>query len=938
MKYIKTLKLVFLILTIGSFSSFSQVVLNGQIDSVDEMVKKETFYIPMSDGTLLATDISLPIFQDSVVIPLEIGGQTYDIQLIPRNSQYIIYDTTNISPESYRLPMIFTRTPYNKDTDNVGGQVFPFLGYGYAIQDMRGRYDSEGVYFPMYSDSWPKLDYHPEITIPMDVTSLSDANNALRHRDGSESIYYLADSVYRITDVNLDGIMDTILISNGKIGMFGASALGNSQLQAISDMPYTVDSPIECLVPIVATNEHYNTTLFHNGVYRHALVTGWITGQITDGVWDTLNVVDNSILNNLHSPADYNYSNTADLANDLIDWFVADKPSSTSPSGAHPTSKLRMDLDASMAPVDMNGMADVNGNVSRYKNLNKPNYHVTGWWDIFINGQIETYRKTREANPDVVQKLMIGPWTHQTIGTPEVGDVVFPDNVNDIIGINFDIDLDNLDTTNIVAAIFKSELLAWYRKHLGGEPFFIIPESEVWQDLGANSVRVPAKNYILPYHQFLNYIGGVAPLPDLPVELKTGGNIIPLNINAPMIDDPLIVLDEPLAAVNTDALGDYSSIKMYITGPTGAFIGMGGVGNYWYEAASLPLESGVQDTVLYLHQNKTLTNEPPTQHEGTLSYIADPNNPVITIGGNNMIPDVPGGGRKSQGPMDLANPDFIDLTMNRSDVLEFITESLTDTLSVVGFPKAGIYAKGKTDTYDTEKTDFDVMVRVLDVYPNGKEMLITEGVVNAKSREYALSIYDADTNENVILSNINNDEYYYFKFDLLPLGHTFNKNHKIKILISSSNYPKYQSNPHIPNEDGEFFRWTPGSNKTYDYYGETLSAQNAEITYDFNVDYPSFISLPVLVDPENNVSIAEEKKNSAPNVLVYPNPTKSQITVSLPEIYSGDVNLFDLSGQRILMKEVNNTQKFTWNLEDVKQGVYLLQLPGINVTKKVIVQ
>src|SRR5690554_7646862 len=74
--------------------------------------------------------------------------------------------------------------------------------------------------------------------------------------------------------------------------MFGASALGNSQYQALSDMPFTEANPLKCIMPIVATNEHYNIILFHNGVYRNSLTTGWITGQITDNVHDSLNGVD----------------------------------------------------------------------------------------------------------------------------------------------------------------------------------------------------------------------------------------------------------------------------------------------------------------------------------------------------------------------------------------------------------------------------------------------------------------------------------------------------------------------------------------------------------------------------------------------------------------------------------------------------------------------
>src|SRR5690554_7402262 len=100
----------------------------------------------------------------------------------------------------------------------------------------------------MYSDAWPKEPYHPSISIPMDMTANTAANHALKHHDGSQAINYLANHAYRIADVDLDGVMDTILYSNGKIGMFGASALGNSQYQALSDMPFTEANPLKCKI------------------------------------------------------------------------------------------------------------------------------------------------------------------------------------------------------------------------------------------------------------------------------------------------------------------------------------------------------------------------------------------------------------------------------------------------------------------------------------------------------------------------------------------------------------------------------------------------------------------------------------------------------------------------------------------------------------------
>lgn len=914
---------------------FGQVIPNGTIDSIEELSKKDTIYVPMSDGTLLSTAISIPVFQDSIVTDFEIAGVNYTIQIIPKNTQYIVYDSINITPQSFQLPIIFTRTPYGVSSDDIGGKIFPFLGYAYAIQDMRGRYDSEGVYFPMYSDSWAKEPYHPNISIPMDVTSNTDPNHALKHHDGSESILYLANSAFRIADVNLDGIIDTIPYSNGNIGMFGASALGNSQYQALSDMPFSETNPLKCIMPIVATNEHYNTTLFHNGVYRNSLATGWITGQMLDND-NALNNSDGSIFNNIHSPSDYGYLNNLELANDLIDWYVSDDLG-TSPSGAHPTSALRADLDASLAPVDINGYSDANGSYSRYKNLNQPAYHLTGWWDIFINGQIETFNKTRKENPGLRQKLVIGPWTHQTIGTKEVGDMIYPDNVYDVMNIDLDFDPSTLLTDpDLVNNLYKSELLGWYRTHLGGEPFFIIPESSEWQNLGTNQIRVPAKDYIVPYYQFLNYLAGESLLSGIPVELDNNGVIIPFDFDLPIIDVPLINLSSPLTAPNLNHFDNVKDIRMYVTGPTNDPSNLN-IGNYWLSADSLPFKKGITEDYFYLHQDLTADGNAPISSEGTLSYTADPNNPVTTIGGNNMIPNVPGGTKASQGSMNLANPSYTHSTMDRSDVLSFITLPLFDTSTYVGFPKAGIYAKGHTTTHTTSKTDFDIMVRILDVYPDGREMLITEGVVNAKSREYAKAIAQNDTNETIILSNIENDTYYFFEFDLLPLAHTFGKNHQIKFLLSSSNYPKYQSNPHLPNEDNEFFRWVPGDMNSYNYQGQNLMAQNAEITYDFNNNSPSYIMLPKL-DTSYYAGVYVETKSPI-QMNIFPNPTQNEVNVVWNTPIKGNINIYTLSGKRIDTKSISASQTHhKMSVQHLVPGIYLVRIPELNLTKKLIIQ
>ncbi len=894
---------------------------NGTIDNINEMYSMQTIQVVTKDGIHLATDLYLPVMQDCVLFDITLNGNIFPIQLIKKNTQYIIYDTTNVNKNSYRLPLILTRTPYDKTGSGNGGNLFPILGYAYAVQDMRGRYSSEGVYFPMFSDSWQKYPYAPLNTIPMDLYPTSSLSNVLHHSDGSESIYYLNDSVYRFFDTDLDGILDTFLLSNNSMGMFGASALGNSQYQAVSNMPFTVNNPIKCLMPIVASNEHYNTTLFHNGVYRNLLASGWMRGQMWD-IIDSLAPTDNSLTNNIHSPADYGYTDKFLLTEDLLDWFVAN-PINGGPSGAYPNSSNRLILDASNAPVSATGFSDANGTVSRYKNLNTNIYHLTGWWDIFIDGQLETFNRTRDENPNSMQKIIIGPWTHQTIGADTVGDMVYPQNVFDVLGIK---DMGNIGNnsftdTNFFTNLYQSEILNWFRTNLGGEPFFIIPESNDWQVLDTVLIRIPSKNYIIPYYEFLNFVGGQGDLAGIPIEINDGNSISQLTYDVPTQSSGLIQLDAPItpATINFNAV---KPIRVYITGPTNDAQNQN-VGNYWVGLDSLPFINGISNQTFYLHQDLSFNTSVITGNEGDLSYTNDPTNPVRTCGGNNMILNTPQNDRHSQGSMNYADPNFAPITMDRADVLQFESQPLTDTLMMLGFPSAIIYAKANTSINNLTETDFDIFIRVLDVYPDGREMFITEGAVNARARLYAESIYNGAEDKDALYSNPTNDQFYELKFKMLPLGHVFGANHKIKVLISSSNFPKYQSNPQVPLNQNEFFRWEPGSSATYNYQGTPLSPSSSLITLNFNPNQPNSITFPV-VDSIPDYGLAVNSVQLEQTLKLYPNPTTDVVTVSFNKNITTVLKIYTLDGKLVLTENIVNTSTKTINISNLSKGVYVV--------------
>jgi predicted acyl esterase len=943
------------IVTFSANSLFAQVSNNnGQLDNLEELSTKFTIPITMPDGIELMTDVYLPILRDSLLIDVDILGTTVPIQILKKGVQFIMYDSINgqPNPNPYQLPMVFSRTPYNKGSWDGLASPINMLGYCYAVQDMRGRYTSKGVYMPLYSDGWSKDPYHPTYGHVLDVTPLSDPRNGNKHEDGYNSIQQILNQNW-LFDNDQNGIPETTAkLTNGRIGMFGASALGYNQYQAAAARKINPDEPgIKCLVPIVATQEFYKSTGFQNGVFRDRLVNGWLKGQIFTGTDDDLNEIDNDIDNDLHSATDYGLPNKFVAAANAIDHFASVRYLG-GPAGYYPNSVGRGDMDATHAPVNAQGLGDKNGTISRYTNMETPAYHLTGWWDIFTDGQIETWNLMKQhldptKRSKYLQKLIIGPWAHQTVGGRITGDMEYKENVSSILGI----ELGAFSETELpLASAVNSELIQWYRYNLNydstqflGEPKAFIKASTEWSSAGLVQVRVPAEDYKIPLNDLISFLTGATDLPGLKVAVRAANSTDPIGTiqvyDIPATGEPLITGLEG-GQVSTVEYKDFDAvpdIRFYVVGPVNDGTTVNdAVGNYWYGADEFPLTTGVQWQDFYLHKNGTVNTSQPTTDEGFSMYLHNPDDPIQTIGGANMIVRTPDGLRDSQGQFNLK--EWAEYTMDRPGVIQFETEVLQDTLCVVGFPEATIYAKSNPSGVTSGPTDTDFFVRVVDVYPDGRELYVVEGCVNARARNYARSIVEGQEDDNAVFENINIGEIYEYSFRMMPIGYTFGKEHKMKILISSSNYPRYQSNPNLPIEPNEFFRRRPGDGRTYTFEGEEMAPRVAINRIAFSPEYASRIKLPVLNEPflglEKPSSISDQAQMS-----IYPNPTQNEAIVYMNYSSEFSVSLYDLSG-----KEISSTlfqgEQTTVNLNSLKSGIYLVTVKdaknGNQMTSRVI--
>ncbi|MEX2683512.1 MAG: CocE/NonD family hydrolase [Candidatus Sigynarchaeota archaeon] len=186
---------------------------------------------------------------------------------------------------------------------------------------------------------------------------------------------------------------------------------------------------------------------------------------------------------------------------------------------------------------------------------------------------------------------------------------------------------------------------------------------------------------------------------------------------------------------------------------------------------------------LYLHSSGaansrkgdgTLSFDEPTTDEQPDKYLHDPANPVITAGGNNLL--IPKGAFDQH------------LAESRDDVLVYTSAPLTRGIEMTGPVKCELYAS-------TTAVDTDFIVKICDVYPNGKSYNIDDLGLRARYRAGVLKPP----------SLLEPGKCYKFEFDLWPTSILFKKGHRIRVSIASSDFPKYSVHSNLANGNkGEY--------------------------------------------------------------------------------------------------------------------------------------
>jgi hypothetical protein len=297
----------------------------------------------------------------SLLFALSASGQPYRVAIhngvavAMRDGVKLVADIYQPEAEG-KFPVLLERTPYNRAGGAGSAAKMAAQGYVAIIQDTRGRFDSQGEFYPFRYES----------------------------QDGYDTVEWAAKLPY----------------ADGKVGMFGGSYVGATQmLAAISSPPHLV-----AIQPYVTASEYYDGWTYQSGALMQWFASSWSSGLAVDTLrrkaggledpkaWVSQLPVDSYRMLELPTvPA---------LAPYFRDWVAHERD------------------DQYWRPWKIS---------EHYAEMNIKALHAGGWHDIFLKGTIQNYEGMRRSSPARAdQRLTIGPWAHaETSPEGKVGDVTF---------------------------------------------------------------------------------------------------------------------------------------------------------------------------------------------------------------------------------------------------------------------------------------------------------------------------------------------------------------------------------------------------------------------------------------------------------------------------------------------------------------------------------
>lgn len=227
--------------------------------------------------------------------------------------------------------------------------------------------------------------------------------------------------------------------------------------------------------------------------------------------------------------------------------------------------------------------------------------------------------------------------------------------------------------------------------------------------------------------------------------------------------------------------------------------------NRWRGESEWPLKR-THFTEVYLHgtsganssqgAGKLSLDKPAVERADTFTY--DANNPVPSTGGNNLV-------GATAGPYDQTKIE------EREDVLVYSTAPLDKPIEVTGPVKLVLHAASSA-------RDTDFTAKLVDVYPDGKAYNLCDGIIRARFRE--------GTDRPKLLEPGTIERY---EIDLWVTSNVFQTGHRVRVEVSSSNFPRFDRNPNsgLP-------------------FGTDTELLTAKQTIYHDAEHPSHLLLPVI--------------------------------------------------------------------------------------------
>jgi len=255
----------------------------------------------------------------------------------------------------------------------------------------------------------------------------------------------------------------------------------------------------------------------------------------------------------------------------------------------------------------------------------------------------------------------------------------------------------------------------------------------------------PAKLLIGPW----THVGRGDPIGDL--AFGFGSQLSFINLQYDFGRLQLRWFDHWLKGVDTGMLAE-PPIQLFVMGA-----------NRWRYEQEWPLARAV-NTLFYLRGGGALGQELPSSEEPPDRYVYDPTSPVPTHGGALLlVPEYPPGAFDQR---------EIEL---RPDVLTFTTDALPEDTEVTGPVSVHLWAC-------TSAPDTDFVARLVDVHPDGRAYNLTDGIIRARYRTGSESLVEPNRP-------------YEYVIDLWATSNVFKAGHRIRLQVTSSNFPRWDRNP-----------------------------------------------------------------------------------------------------------------------------------------------